>query len=404
MSPRTATVEGDSGASSCDVRNPLRGLRILHFFPGLLQHLPPLLTAVICSAQAGAAVSVLGLGVPAHLERLLGEAGVHVFSLGFSRYPRSAVGKTLLRIRFWLHLRRLTDEGGFNLYWAHGAHAMAYDGALSARSARVSHAHEIHPRGSRLHRHQQRFMRSSVAVVTPEETRAQLLKADVRPGACFFVVPNRPAAALLQPPAGADDGISAYRRAGGSPACSSLVLYQGLIDSERCSLELVDAIGSLGASVGLLLVGAVPSSRYAGLLVARLAGQNRAVHLQHMEYPSHLALAENCRVGAVLYAPSDPNNVFCAPNKVFEYAIAGIPMLLSSSPPLERLNNRYNIGRCTDPLDPKSIAMGLSSLLQDDPREWRERTERMLSELPTSERLYASLLTTLSKHLVANGV
>jgi glycosyltransferase involved in cell wall biosynthesis len=56
------------------------------------------------------------------------------------------------------------------------------------------------------------------------------------------------------------------------------------------------------------------------------------------------------------------------PNKLFEYAMAGIPVVGSDSPEIGRIVEEENIGEVCDAEDPKALAAAISTILQDPAR------------------------------------
>ena len=81
-------------------------------------------------------------------------------------------------------------------------------------------------------------------------------------------------------------------------------------------------------------------------------------------------------VGVVTYADHPRNNYFCAPNKLFEYCMAGIPVVGCDFPEITRLLDEYAAGERFSSGDPVSIAGAIDRLLgnEDRLREARELT------------------------------
>ena len=55
----------------------------------------------------------------------------------------------------------------------------------------------------------------------------------------------------------------------------------------------------------------------------------------------------------------------CSPNKIFEYLMAGIPVIASDFPELRKLINTYQIGSTFNPEDPNNIAMAARKILNN---------------------------------------
>jgi glycosyltransferase involved in cell wall biosynthesis len=72
-------------------------------------------------------------------------------------------------------------------------------------------------------------------------------------------------------------------------------------------------------------------------------------------------------IGIIPY-PGNPlnlNSYFCAPNKVFEYMMAGLALAVSDLPELRKIVDQYKVGITFDPDDPNDIALALAELTEE---------------------------------------
>ncbi len=69
---------------------------------------------------------------------------------------------------------------------------------------------------------------------------------------------------------------------------------------------------------------------------------------------------------------------FCAPNKVFEYLLGGIPVIGSNFPELEKLIKGYNVGYTFDPEEPTEISAAVEQVFQNQEEymAMKERTKK----------------------------
>jgi glycosyltransferase involved in cell wall biosynthesis len=81
-------------------------------------------------------------------------------------------------------------------------------------------------------------------------------------------------------------------------------------------------------------------------------------------------------VGLCLIENVSLSDYFCLPNKLFEYAFAGVPVLASRLPEIVKVVNRYNLGICCDN-DVESIRNAVKKIEQDG----LEKPQGDLSEL-----------------------
>ena len=81
--------------------------------------------------------------------------------------------------------------------------------------------------------------------------------------------------------------------------------------------------------------------------------------------PEHLEYTKHCNVGIANYDISSLNNIFCAPNKIYEYAKFGIPMLCSKNVALEETVGAYNAGICVDFNDIKELKRAIEKVKEE---------------------------------------
>lgn len=82
----------------------------------------------------------------------------------------------------------------------------------------------------------------------------------------------------------------------------------------------------------------------------------------HIDAPMHLEVTSYAKLGVAVYAESSLNNLFCAPNKTYEYAGFGIPTLCNDVPGLVETIGVSRAGICVDWNDVYSIQNGIEEL------------------------------------------
>ena len=123
------------------------------------------------------------------------------------------------------------------------------------------------------------------------------------------------------------------------PPDTRVVLYHGNLSGQRGLEQLVRAAASLPASIRLVFMGT-------GLLrenLEQLAGaeecEGKISFMEPVlpgEIPYYVASAD---LGVVLFEPVEMNNYFASPNKLFDYLMAGVPVIGSDLPEIARVVN-----------------------------------------------------------------
>lgn len=73
-------------------------------------------------------------------------------------------------------------------------------------------------------------------------------------------------------------------------------------------------------------------------------------------------------IGFVSYSMRSISEILCAPNKVIEYAQAGLPMVATFQPTIRRMFETHPMGRlveCDGEVTPQSVATALIEVARD---------------------------------------
>jgi len=379
-------------------------MNILMIFAGMVENLPPLLTAASSLAAQGERVTIAAAGCSALTKSFLGERGVTVATCNLEDLPASKPGKAFFVARFIRFSRAAIARIEPDVVWYHGRHSMRYAWFCSGARRRllVAHAHEMDSPTSIDGRLQQAILRRAGMVIVPEVNRAWMMKMRSRSRAPFVVIPNRLPEYALPDGANTDEARSAFLAAGGSAECRDFVIYQGRMHLDRCVAEALEGFRQLGRADWGFIVMCNEEDRTVALR-SRYREDRRIVFLPRVEPPHHLRITRGCRLGVLLYAPTNLNNVYCAPNKVFEYAYFGLGMIFPDYPGLRSLEREFSLGEVCNPLDPVSIASALSRAMST-PREHYERAcARFLRTIPDPLHAYAQLAEILRAQRLRGG-
>src|SRR5690606_22810208 len=94
----------------------------------------------------------------------------------------------------------------------------------------------------------------------------------------------------------------------------------------------------------------------------------------------HTAAAD---LGVSLDKNTNLNYRYSLPNKIFDYALAGVPVLASDLVEVKKLILEYKIGEVLSHHSAKAIAAKLTEMAGDRPKlaEYRENTKRLIETL-----------------------
>ncbi len=144
-----------------------------------------------------------------------------------------------------------------------------------------------------------------------------------------------------------------------------IALYQGNLQQDRGLGRLVHAARFLDPGIVMVMMGRKVDVDLEAL-VAQEGVADRVKILPPVPYEELLAWTASADIGLILYARSHSLNVqMCLPNKLFEYLMAGLPVLASSLDAVASLLAEYNAGSIVSSLEPEEVGRAINALLSD---------------------------------------
>jgi len=225
-----------------------------------------------------------------------------------------------------------------------------------------------------IRRYERHLVRRVDLAVTVNQPLADVIMARCRPRS-MIVVHNCPP--RWTPPQPRPDLI---RKVAGIPPHAPLVLYHGLLSSDRGIERLLEAVLHPDLrEVHLALMGfgplRVPLSEVA--TEARFGGR---VHVLDPAPPGELLpWVASADVGAMAMPRASRNLYLSTPNKLFECLSAGTPVVVSDFPAIRAIVTGDPLGPLGDTCDPSNVgdvARALSGILTLDRGAWLDLSER----------------------------
>ena len=147
------------------------------------------------------------------------------------------------------------------------------------------------------------------------------------------------------------------------------LVYLGDVTEDRGGLLMIDLLSILTniyPEVKLALVGNIEAN--ANLLinkrVNKLKLENHVQLFGYMNYPDAMEIVCKSKIGLCLLKPVQ-NYIYSYPTKLFDYMQAGVPYICSNFALYEELLNECQAGITVDPMDVRTAAKEISSILED---------------------------------------
>ena len=147
-----------------------------------------------------------------------------------------------------------------------------------------------------------------------------------------------------------------------------VVLYQGGIQYNRSLDKLVRAAPFLEPNVVMVFMGPSEGSIQSELeaLIDSEGVQNRVKILPSVPYEELLDWTASADIGLIVFELDSSLSIrWCLPNKLFEYLMAGLPILASQLDAVVEIIGAYNVGCIVGSLEPVAIAASINSMLAD---------------------------------------
>lgn len=158
----------------------------------------------------------------------------------------------------------------------------------------------------------------------------------------------------------------ALRRAAGIRDDRLLFLYQGVLANERGLEQLLLAARLLGGEhLAILLLGHDCTEGRLPALASAPDLRDLVFLLPPVRSEELPALTAGADVGMVLFRDTCLNHRYSLPNKLYEYMMAGIPILASDLPEIARVIRSSRCGVLVDPESPGSVAGAMKAMAGD---------------------------------------
>ncbi|SEQ19606.1 hypothetical protein SAMN02910369_01379 [Lachnospiraceae bacterium NE2001] len=133
-----------------------------------------------------------------------------------------------------------------------------------------------------------------------------------------------------------------------------IVLYQGVVNKQRPVDKIVKVLGDYGNEYFSVLMSDTNP-------VFNNETPLNYMYVPFVEPPYHLAVTSLAHIGLLMYVPggrssySELNPVYCAPNKIWEYAKFGVPMIGNDNPGLQNEFEKNGIGLCMPSINEEDV-------------------------------------------------
>ncbi len=197
-------------------------------------------------------------------------------------------------------------------------------------------------------------------VITVNDSIADLYHLEY--GKEIHVIRNVPMQSAFQP--AASDRQEIRSKLGVLPTEKLLILQGSGINKDRGAEEAVMAMQYL-ENTKLVLLGGGDVFKDVLKLAVTNGVTSKIIFLPRMPYEAMMRHTAACDLGLTFDKDTNINYRFSLPNKIFDYIRAGIPVMASRLPEVEKIVQGYGIGWFISGHDPAIMAQEIDAALQD---------------------------------------
>lgn len=335
-------------------------MRIFYFCRNSLELYPPCISQILFLKELGNDVTVCFGSCSKNVKNILKDLEIKYHDFGISREPFGGKIEKITSIQKYKLVANKFIKKNYRkndiLWFGTADSAFFVSSALEGKNYVLSIL-ELYDNNNYYRKKIGEIINDAICVISCEKTRALIMKSWWKLDKVPYVIPNKPYHHPLKP-------ISK----GTTPETSKMIyqmsdkfviLYQGIISNDRDLKVLAEALNLINKDIYLALMGKEINSS------AETIKQiyDKTIILGYVPAPLHLEVTGFSKIGVAYYDDSSLNNLFCAPNKIFEYGGFNLPILCNDVPGLVDTVGKYRAGVCCDFSRPESIKSALEEIL-----------------------------------------
>ena len=314
-------------------------MRIVYLIKKGLQCYPPCLTQVLTLEDLGFEIIVYHGNNSDFVNGLLDERGIKHFAFVTDRDSKSTPESAYNYLRFKTEARKVQRSlEDSEIVWIGNMETAMSFGIDSMPGRRIiQNVLELYNEGTIYDRWLKRHVGNVDVIIACEKHRAEIMQSRYSLQVKPQVIPNKPyefqLGRILV------DGIVETMKQ------SFSVVYQGMISRDRPLENVAKALKRCNDENIVFIVMGRCSRKYQNTLKSLY---HNTFFTGYISAPEHLEYTKHGKIGIANYDRSSLNNVFCAPNKIYEYSRYGIPVLASDNIALIETVGSSGAGECID--------------------------------------------------------
>lgn len=359
-------------------------MRIIFIHKDLIQRRPPDISALLILSELGYEVSLVTCGANEELRKMLTDRGVAIHVLEECVGAKSRWEKAMQYYRFSKGAKAVVGSyPADSVLWLEGAQTLYALGSYLKGKNYILQIQELWEQSPKLFKTIGKVIGGARIVFMPEYSRSSLYQVwfglEKRP----TVLPNKPYFIPTKPEL--EELKKKYPQYVSLFEEKKVILYQGHISKERDLSAYVEAVRELGDEYRFVMMG-----KNHGILEHYREIDPNVVHIDFIPAPDYLLMTSMAHIGVLGYSPICENNIFCAPNKIYEYSAFGLPLLCNDIPGLYFLTQQHGAGRVVSDREPDAIRKAIIDI-ENNYQTYSEGARRLFEAADNKETIRLAL-------------
>lgn len=330
-------------------------MKIVYLLKEGIHVYPPCLTQILCLNDIGIELEVYHGITDQKVIRILEKRGIKHYNL-YKKEIKSK-NKKILTLKRWFTYRKnilkilSTINDSNTILWLGTADsAIAIYDKLKDKKY-ILNILELYDNNKLYKKYLGKIVNQAIDIICCEYNRANIMKSWWKLPKLPYVMPNKPYG-ILEENSVEDNQITRQIKN------KRIILYQGMIAKDRELSNLAKALKELDKDYWLVMMG----KDYDNNVEKIEEIYKKTIYLGYIPAPTHLLYTKYAYIGIANYDYSCLNNIFCAPNKIYEYTGFKIPVLCNNVPGLYYTIGMHEAGVCVDFDDVEEIKKGILNI------------------------------------------
>lgn len=332
-------------------------MKIVYMLKKGFQYFPPCLSQVLCLHDLNIEIEVYHGKNSEFINAILNQKNIKHYTFKTDRQSRNKLDQVFNFLTFSREMKQVQQQLPKDaILWIGNLEtAMTMDKRNLSERKFILNVLELYDEGTMYDRYLKKMADKADLLICCEKHRAAIMQSRYNLKKLPMVIPNKPYD--LQEGSILDQNIQDKLK---SFEGKFMILYQGIITPDRPLVLIAQALKNIDDSnLVFVYMGRCDDGSYPAYLKSIYPG---SYYLGYIPAPEHLEVTKLCQIGIANYDYSSLNNVFCAPNKIYEYTKFGKPILASQNIGLTETVGAAGAAVCVDFRDVKEIERGIIEL------------------------------------------